>query len=116
MGNKVQIWHNTRCSKSRNAFQWLQEKKLEIEWVDYMKQPFSKVELASVLKKLNISAFELIRKGESLFKEKYAGEKKTEEEWIQIMCDHPNLIERPIIVHGERAVIARPIEKLDDLF
>ena len=116
MKEKVQIWHNSRCSKSRDAFQWLAEKEIENEWVDYMKSPINSSALKTVLKKLNISAFDLIRKKEKVFVENWKGQDKSEAEWIDIMVQNPQLIERPIIINGDQAVIARPLENLEKLF
>ncbi len=113
--NKVQIWHNTRCSKSRDAFQWLADHEIEIDWVDYMKNTIQKEQLKSVLDKLNMSAFELIRKGEKIFKENWKNATKSEEEWIDIMVAHPNLIERPIVINENKAVVARPLERIEEL-
>jgi|TARA_R110000737_G_C14622665_1_gene493721 arsenate reductase len=116
MAEKVQIWHNSRCSKSRDAFQWLAEKGFESEWIDYMKNPVSSGELALILKKLSISAFDLIRKKEKLFLENWKNQEKTEKEWIEIMIKNPQLIERPIVIKGNKAIIARPLELIEQLF
>jgi len=116
MENKVQIWHNMRCSKSRSAFQWLADNNIESEWVDYMKSPISKTELTSMLHKLNIPAFDLIRKKEKVFVKNWKGQEKTDVEWIEIMIENPQLIERPIIIKGDKAVIARPLELIEQLF
>ncbi|MGJ8661462.1 MAG: arsenate reductase (glutaredoxin) [Bacteroidota bacterium] len=116
MGDKVQIWHNARCSKSRDAFQWLAENKIENEWIDYMKSSISEEELTTVLRKLSISAIDLIRKKEKVFVENWKGQDKTEKEWVKIMVENPQLIERPIVIKGEKAVIARPLELIEQLF
>ncbi len=115
MADIIQIWHNTRCSKSRDAFQWLADNNLECEWVDYMNQPFTKEELQAVLKKLKMSAEELIRKGEKIYKENFKDEVKSDEEWVEIMVKHPNLIERPIVIKGACAVVARPLERIEEI-
>jgi arsenate reductase len=112
----VQVWHNSRCSKSRNAVQWMFEKEIENESLDYLKFPISKEELSSVLNKLSISAFDLIRKNEKVFVENWKNKNKTEAEWIEIMIQNPQLIERPIVIKGERAIIARPLEMIEQLF
>jgi arsenate reductase len=116
MAKEVQIWHNTRCSKSRDAFQWLAEKNIDSDWVEYMKNSISKEELSEVLKKLSISAYDLIRKKEKLFVENWKGQDKTEAEWIEIMVQNPQLIERPIVIKGNKAIIARPLENIEQLF
>ncbi len=116
MSDKVEIWHNSRCSKSRDAFQWLAEKKIENEWVDYMKTPITQERLKGVLNKLAIPAIDLIRKKEKIFIENWKGQEKTEEDWIKIMIANPQLIERPIVIKGKNAVIARPLNLIEQLF
>lgn len=109
------VYHNPRCSKSRGACQILEERGIKAEVLDYLKTPPSKAELADLLKKLGLPAQALVRKGEAVFKEHYAGKPMTEDDWLDALASHPILIERPIVVKGERAVIARPPEKLLEL-
>ncbi|MFA7272700.1 MAG: arsenate reductase (glutaredoxin) [Crocinitomicaceae bacterium] len=116
MKDLIQIWHNARCSKSRNAFKWLAENKREAEWVDYMKNPISESDVKKVLEKLKMSAFDLVRKKEQLFLEKYSNQSFSEAEWIRILTENPQLIERPIVLKGDKAVIARPLENIEQLF
>lgn len=111
----LKIYHNPRCSKSRNSFNLLTEKGLEFETVEYLKTPLTKSELTILLKQLEIPAKDLIRKGEKDFKEHFKGKELSEEEWINAMLTYPKLIERPIVVKGNKAVIGRPIENVIDL-
>ena len=111
----IKIYHNTRCSKSRNSYNLLTEKGLEFETIEYLKTPLTKEELTDLVSKLGIEAKELIRKGEKDFKENFKGQELSESQWIDAMIQYPKLIERPIIVKGNRAVIGRPIEKVVDL-
>ncbi|MCT4583080.1 MAG: arsenate reductase (glutaredoxin) [Flavobacteriales bacterium] len=111
----MKIYHNPRCSKSRNSFNLLTERGLEFETIEYLKTPLTKTELKTILKQLNIPAQALIRKGEKDFKEHFKGKELSEEEWIDAMLTYPKLIERPIIVKGDKAVIGRPIENVIDL-
>ena len=113
--NKIQIYHNSRCSKSRNSFNLLQEKGLDFETIEYLKTPPTKEELESLLKKLGFKAEQLIRKSEAIYKEKYKGKELSEVEWIEAMLEHPKLIERPIVIKGNKAVIGRPIENVVEL-
>lgn len=108
----ITIYHNGRCSKSRGALEILQEKEIphEVRW--YLNEPLSAKELKALLKKLGIPAAELVRKNETLFKENLKGKTLSEAEWIQEMVEHPQLIERPIVEQGDKAVIARPAERL----
>ena len=111
---KLRVYHNNRCSKSRSACSLLAERGLEPEIVEYLNTPPSADELRALLKKLGIPAADLLRRGEEVFKSNYAGRTLSEEECIAAMVAHPILIERPIVVLGERAIIARPPEKLLD--
>lgn len=111
----LKIYHNPRCSKSRNSFNLLTEQGLEFETIEYLKTPITKEELTTLLKQLGIPAKELIRKGEKDFKENFKGKELSEEQWIEAMLAYPKLIERPIVVKGKKAVIGRPIENVIDL-
>lgn len=111
----MKIYHNPRCSKSRQTLQLIQEKNTEVEIIEYLKTPPTEKELEELLKKLNIDAEALLRKSEAVFKEKYKGKKLTNKEWIKAMVQHPTLIERPIVVKGNKAVIGRPPENVKAL-
>jgi arsenate reductase len=111
----IQIWHNPRCSKSRNALTLLEEKGIEADVVKYLEQTPNKEQLKDVLKMLGISAKELLRTGEEIYKELNLKEENDEEKIIDAMLSHPKLIERPIIIKNGKAVIARPIENLEEL-
>lgn len=108
----MKIYHNNRCSKSRNAYKLLQERGVVFDTIEYLKNPLTKQELLDLLAKLGIPAQDLIRKGEAIYKEQYKGKELTEEQWIEAMMAHPKLIERPIVVKGNKAVIGRPIENV----
>lgn len=111
----MKIYHNPRCSKSRDSFNLLTDKGLNFETVEYLKTPLTREELKDILAKLNIPAKDLIRKGENDFKDNFMGKELSEDQWIDAMLTYPKLIERPIIVKGDKAVIGRPIEKVIDL-
>ena len=112
---KYTIYHNPRCTKSREALSLLNENKLEVEILEYLKDTPTKEELKKVLAKLNMKPEEILRKGEKLYKENYKGLQFSDEEWIQVLVDNPILIERPIVVKGNKAVVGRPLEKVEDL-
>lgn len=111
----MKIYHNPRCRKSREGLQIIQEAGVEIEIIKYLEEVPSKNELKEILKKLNIPAEKLIRKGESIFKENYKGQHLSNEEWINVMIKHPQLIERPIVINGDKAVIGRPPQNIETL-
>ncbi len=108
----MQIYHNPRCGKSRSALQILQEKGIEPEVILYLKENPTKKEIKEILKKLGMKAEELVRKNEKLFKAEFKGKAHTNSQWIDILYKNPILIERPIVIDGDRAIVARPPEKL----
>lgn len=111
----LRIYHNNRCSKSRAACQLLADKGVEVEVIDYLRTPPSREELRALLDKLGMNPAELVRRGEAVFKENYAGRALSDDEWLEALAAHPVLIERPIVVRGERAVLGRPPEKVLEL-
>ncbi len=105
---KTIIYHNPRCSKSREALQLLIDRNENIDIVEYLKNPPSESELQSIVKKLKINPLQLVRVSETLFKEKYKDKVYSDEQWIKIMAENPVLIERPIVIKENKAVIGRP--------
>jgi len=110
------IYHNPRCGKSRTALALLRERGVEPEVVEYLKTPPDAPTLACLLAALGLPAEQLLRTGESVFKEKYKGRTLDEAGWIAAMVADPILIERPIVVRGDRAVVGRPPERIGELF
>ncbi len=110
------IWHNPRCSKSRQTLGILEEKGIEAEVVKYLEETPSAEEIKAILKKLNISARELMRTKEDEYKTLGLKEETDEKKLIEAMAAHPKLIERPIVIKGEKAVLGRPPEKVLELF
>ena len=111
----VKIYHNNRCGKSREALKMLEEKGIQHEVVDYMKTPISEEELEGVLEKLDMDAIDLVRNKEAEWKEHFKGKELDEAEVILAMIEYTKLMERPIVVQGENAVVARPAEKMDQI-
>lgn len=112
----VTIYHNPRCSKSRKTLELLEGKDVELEVVEYLKQPPSASVLKEVLNKLGMSAHDLMRKGEDVYKENNLGaEGVSEGDLIAAMVANPILIERPIVVKGDKAAIGRPPESVLDI-
>ncbi len=108
----IEIWHNSRCSKSRAALNYLKDNGIEFKVKEYLKEQISKDELESILKKLNKRPSEVIRKKEALFKELNLKD-ASEDELLEAMVNYPKLIERPIVVNEDKAVIARPLEEIE---
>lgn len=109
----ITIYHNNSCTKSRIALAELTKSGEEFEVINYLEQTPSVEELKEIIRKLGITPFELIRLTENLYKENYKGQNLSDEEWIEVMHKNPILIQRPIIVAGGVAVIARSEEELD---
>jgi len=111
----MKIYHNPRCSKSRQTLALINEKGVEPEIVRYLDTPPSKQELLDIIEKLNIQPSQLLRKGEKIYKEQFKGKEIAESEWVGIMVKYPKLIERPIVIKGGKAVLGRPPENVLDL-
>lgn len=111
----VKIYHNQRCSKSRNTLEILKESGVDIEVIDYQENPPTKAELKHILKLLGMRPVELIRRGEEIFKENFKGKELSDDAWIEAMIEYPKLIERPIVIRGEKAVIGRPPENVNSI-
>lgn len=111
----IRIYYNPRCSKCRAAAALVAERGYASELVEYLLTPPGKEELRDVLSKLGMKPLQLVRTGEDEFKQHYAGRTLSDEEWLDALVAHPILIERPIVVRGDKAVVARPPEKVLNL-
>lgn len=109
------IYHNPRCTKSRQTLERIREAGQEPVIIEYLKDVPTARELKDLIARLGIKAEDLLRKGEAIYKEEYKGKNLSEEEWIEAMVAHPKLIERPIVVKGDKAVLGRPPENVDAL-
>jgi arsenate reductase len=110
------IYHNPRCTKSRETLALLERRGVEPRIVEYLKTPPSATELEAIVAKLGIEPEQLVRKGEDVYKTRYAGKRLTGPQWIAAMVKDPILIERPIVVSGDRAVLGRPPGNVEKLF
>ena len=106
----VTIYHNPRCSKSRNTLALLQENGVEPEIVLYLETPLDSGEIKGLLKKLGMTAAELVRRGEGDYKASGLGKESSDADIVAAMVQHPKLIERPVVVRGNKAVLGRPPE------
>ena len=116
MGDFV-IWHNPRCSKSRRTLALLEERGCDVDVVLYLEAPPSASELDRLLTGLGRQPLEVIRTGEKTFAELglSVSDQRPREEWLRLMSEHPILIERPIVVAGDRVAIGRPPESVLDI-
>lgn len=106
----MKIFHNPRCSKSRQGLAILKDSKLNFETVKYLDTPISLEELTNIIKLLGISPIDLVRKNEAIWKENFKGKELSDSEIITAMVENPKLIERPIVINNGKAVIGRPPE------
>jgi arsenate reductase len=112
----IQILHNPRCSKSRQTLALLEEKGIAPEIIKYLDTPPSASELKTILTKLGFSARELLRKGEEDYKKLNLKDPDlSEQALIEAMVNHPKLIERPIVIHNDKARVGRPPESVLDI-
>jgi arsenate reductase len=110
------IYHNPRCSKSRQTLKLIEEAGVNPEIIDYLNTPPTEKELDGILKKLGFEPVELMRKNESNYKELGLDQKKlSRKEMIKVMIENPKLIERPIVVNGNKAILGRPPENVKEL-
>ena len=107
----IQIYHNPRCGKSRECLAFLEDSNKEFEVIKYLDTIPTFDELKIIITKLNIKPIELVRQKEKIWSENFKKTTMTDDEIIQAMISNPILIERPIVINGNKAVIARPLEK-----
>ena len=111
----IEIYHNPRCSKSREALEILNDNKLEFEVVLYLEKQLTINELKRIILLLKVSPIDIIRTNETIWKEQYRNKPLTDSELIKLMIQHPKLIERPIVINGNKAIIGRPPTKILDI-
>ncbi len=107
----IRIYHNPRCGKSRACLLFLEESGKEFQTIKYLENHPSVAELTEIIKKLNIKPIALVRQKEKTWTDTFKNKVLSDTEIIQAMVDNPILMERPIVINGEKAVIARPFEK-----
>lgn len=109
----IQIYHNPRCGKSRNCLAFIKESKKEFEIINYLEQTPSFDELSSLIEKLNLEPIQLVRTKEKIWIENFKNKQMSDNEIIQAMVSNPILIERPIVVIGNKAIIGRELDKVE---
>ncbi len=110
----TRIYHNPRCSKSRATLALLEQNGVEVEVIEYLKVPPSNQEIDDICRRLDVEPLALIRTREKLFGELglSKNDHRDRDEWLAILARHPQLLERPIVIRGDRAAIGRPPEKV----
>ncbi len=111
----VEIWHNPRCSKSRQTLALIEDQGINPKVRLYLQDPPTDVELRETIKALGLSAFELIRRGEQAYREANLSKDDPEDKLIAAMVQFPKLIERPVVRVGDKAVLGRPPETVLEL-
>lgn len=109
------ILHNPRCGKSRQTLKLLHERGENVQIVEYLKVCPSFDEMKDIVNKTGLKPFDIIRKGEQIYKENYKGKDLTDDEWITAMLENPILIERPIVIKGNKAALGRPPEHVESI-
>jgi arsenate reductase len=111
----IKIYHNNRCSKSRKGVQLLEESGKEFKIIKYLENIPTQEELTNIISLLNIPPIELVRKNEKYWKENFKGKELNDMEIITAMVEFPKLIERPIVINNDKAVIGRPTELIESI-
>ena len=107
------IYHNPRCKKSRAGLLYATEKMMEFQVREYLKEPLTEAELTTLVMKLHVKPFQLIRTQEEAYRKELKGLNLTDEEWIKVMVENPKLIHRPIVEGKYKAVVGDPPENID---
>lgn len=111
--DKLAIYHNPRCSKSRETLQILEDRQIDLEIIDYLEDPPTPEELKRIVEMLGVTARDLLRTTESVYKDaELDDDSLSDEEIIEAICEYPALLQRPIVVAGDKAVIGRPPSKV----
>ena len=111
----IQILHNPRCAKSRAGLKYLQDKGIEPEIIKYLDSPLSHDEFKTILRKMGAKPTDVLRKNEAVYKQQFKGKEFSDDEWIDIMLANPKLIERPIVINGDKAVLGKPAENIEQV-
>lgn len=111
----ITIYHNPRCRKSREGLALLEESGKTFEVIKYIDDLVSKEELKTIIAKLGVKPIDLVRKNEAIWKSEFKGKELSDEQIIKVMAKHPKLIERPIVINGNKAVVGRPKELILDI-
>lgn len=110
----IQILHNVSCSKSRAAVEQMQTEHIECNIRNFIESPLNAEEINDLLKKLQRPVLDIVRTNEALFQEQYANQNLGDEELINLLVQHPSLMQRPIVIKDDKAIIGRPAHLIDE--
>jgi len=111
----MKIYHNPRCTKSRQTLKIIKDAGHEVEIVEYLKNPLTEDELHEIYEKLNLPIEYMIRTGEEVYKTEYKGKTLSDDDWLKALAENPKMMERPIVVDEKKAVLGRPPENVNKL-
>ena len=111
----MKIYHNPRCAKSRETLNLIKESGQSVDVIEYLKTPPTEDDLEEVLTKFNLPVEYLIRTGEEIYKTEFKGKELSDGEWIKALVENPKMLERPIVVKDDVAIIGRPPENVNKL-
>ncbi|HPF52459.1 MAG TPA: arsenate reductase (glutaredoxin) [Draconibacterium sp.] len=109
----MKIYHNPRCAKSRAGLQYLEKKTSNFEIVKYLEEGISAKELEDLITKTGNPVFDFVRTQEQDYKDEFKGKILSDQEWIKVLAENPKLLQRPIVVNGDKAVLGNPPEEID---
>lgn len=111
----IEVYHNPGCSKSRAALQYLESKNQTFTIFKYLDENLSENQIQAILNKTGLKPIEIVRTNDEVWKENYKGKELTDEQIISAIVENPQLLERPIVINGDKAVLARPTERIEDI-
>lgn len=111
----MKIYHNPRCSKSRNGLKYLEDKGCKFEIVKYLDKGITEQELADIIAKTGKKTFDFVRTHEKEYQDNFKGKELSDKEWIKILAENPRLLHRPIVINGDKAVLGNPPENIDKI-
>ena len=116
MDDRITVYEKPTCTKCREADKLLRESGVDFEKINYYLEPIGESKLRELIKKMGVGPRELLRTGEAVYKELDLGKREvSDDELIRLMAENPDLIQRPIVERGERAVLGRPTERIREL-
>lgn len=112
---KMKIYHNPRCAKSRAGLKYLEESGREFEIVKYLEEGISAKELGDIIALTGKKPFDFVRTQEQDYKDEFKGKVLSDSEWLKVLAENPKLLQRPIVVNGDKAVLGNPPGSIDSI-